>query len=50
MRAVMLVAYLPSYGTLRLVKTQNRRGNREVLATSDLGSDLTTIMQRKRRR
>ena len=38
------------YGTLRLVVTRNRHGNYEVLATNDLSSDLTTIVQRKRHR
>ena len=49
-RARSIVAYLPKYGTLRLVVTKNRHGNVEVLATNDLGSDLTTIVPRKRRR
>jgi SRSO17 transposase len=44
------VAYLPKYGTLRLVVTKNRHGNIEVLATNDLDSDLATIVLRKRRR
>jgi hypothetical protein len=50
LRARSIVAYLPKYGTLRLVVTRNRHGNIEVLATNDLGSDLTTIVQRKRSR
>lgn len=50
LRARSVVAYLPSYGTLRLVVTRNRHGNVEVLATNDLGSDLTTLVLRKRRR
>ena len=45
-----IVAYLPSYGTLRLVVTRNRHGNAEVLATNDLDSSLTTIVLRKRSR
>ena len=49
-RARSIVAYLPKYGTLRLVVTKNRHGNVEVLATNDLGTDLTTIVLRKRRR
>lgn len=49
-RARSIVAYLPKYGTLRLVLTRNRHGNVEVLATNDLDSDLTTIVLRKRSR
>ena len=45
-----MVAYLPKYGTLRLVVTKNRHGNGEVLASNDLASDLTTLVLRKRRR
>lgn len=43
LRAASMVAYLPKYGTLRLVVTRNRHGNVEVLATNDLDSDLTTL-------
>ncbi|MGC8947464.1 MAG: transposase [Anaerolineae bacterium] len=50
LRACSVVAYLPKYGTLRLVVTRNRHGNEEVLATNDLGTDLTTIVRRKRTR
>jgi hypothetical protein len=50
LRAASIVAYLPKYGTLRLVVTRNRHGNVEVLATNDLDSDLTTIVLRKRSR
>jgi hypothetical protein len=50
LRARSIVAYLPKYGTLRLVVTKNRHGNVEVLATNDLDSDLTTIVLRKRSR
>jgi hypothetical protein len=50
LRARSIVAYLPKYGTLRLVVTRNRQGNVEVLATNDLDSDLTTIVLRKRSR
>lgn len=50
LRASGIVAYLPKYGTLRLVVTRNRHGNVEVLATNDLDSDLTTVVLRKRRR
>lgn len=49
-RARSIVAYLPRYGTLRLVVTKNRHGNIEVLATNDLDSSLTTIVLRKRSR
>lgn len=48
LRARSIVAYLPKYGTLRLVVTRNRHGNIEVLATNDLDSDLTTVVLRKR--
>lgn len=47
LRAGSVVAYLPKYGTLRLVVTRNRHGNVEVLATNDLSADLTTIVRRK---
>ncbi len=50
LRARSMVAYLPKYGTLRLVVTKNRHGNVEVLATNDLDSDLTTLVLRKRSR
>lgn len=50
LRASSVVSYLPKYGTLRLVVTRNRHGNVEVLATNDLGSNLTTIVLRKRSR
>jgi hypothetical protein len=50
LRARSIVAYLPKYGSLRLVVTRNRHGNVEVLATNDLDSDLTTVVLRKRRR
>lgn len=49
-KAASTVAYLPKYGTLRLVVTKNRHGNIEVLATYDLDCDLTTIVRRKRSR
>jgi hypothetical protein len=49
-RAASIVAYLPKYGTLRLVVTKNRHGNIEVLATYDLNCDLSTIVRRKRSR
>jgi hypothetical protein len=50
LRARSIVAYLPKYGTVRLVVTRNRHGNVKVLATNDLDSSLTTIVLRKRRR
>ena len=50
LRARSIMAYLPKYGTIRLVVTKNRHGNVEVLATNDLASDLTTIVLRKRSR
>jgi putative transposase len=50
LRARSIRAYLPKYGTLRLVVTRNRHGNVEVLATNDLDSSLTTIVLRKRSR
>jgi hypothetical protein len=50
LRARSIVAYLPSYGTLRLVVTRNRHGNIEVLASNDLDSHLTSIVLRKRSR
>jgi hypothetical protein len=50
LRANSIIAYLPKYGTLRLVVTRNRHGNYEVIATNQLGSDLTTIVNRKRTR
>jgi hypothetical protein len=49
-RARSIVAYLPKYGTLRLVVTKNRHGNYEILVTNALDSDLTQIVWRKRRR
>ena len=50
LRAGSIVAYLPKYGTLRLVVTRNRHRNVEVVATNDLDSDLTAIILRKRSR
>ena len=50
LRARSIVAYLPKYGTVRLVVTRNRHGNLEVLATNDLDSDLATVVLRKRSR
>jgi hypothetical protein len=45
-----IVAYLPTYGTLRLVVTKNRHGNFEILVTNALDSDLSQIVRRKRQR
>lgn len=45
-----IVAYLPKYGTLRLVVTKNRHGNFEILVTNALDSDLSQIVRRKRQR
>jgi len=50
LRARSIIAYLPRYGTLKLVVTKNRHGNFEIIATNDLGSDLTKIVDRKRSR
>jgi len=50
LRAASITAYLPKYGTLKLVVTRNRHGNVEVLGTNDLVCDLTTIVLRKRSR
>lgn len=47
-RACSFIAYLPSYGTLRLVVTRNRHGNFQVYATNALDSDLSLIIRRKR--
>jgi hypothetical protein len=50
LQARSIVAYLPKYGTLRLVVTKNRHGNYEILVTNALGSNLSQIVARKRRR
>jgi SRSO17 transposase len=47
LRACSLIAYLPKYGTLRLVLTKNSHGNYQVLATNALDSDLSCILRRK---
>lgn len=49
-RATSFLAYLPKYGTLRLVVTRTRHGNFQVLASNALASDLSWIVERKRRR
>jgi hypothetical protein len=50
LHARSIVAYLPKYGTLRLVVTKNRHGNFEILVTNALDSDLSQIVRRKRQR
>ena len=50
LQARSIVAYLPKYGTVRLVVTRSRHGNTEVLATNGPDSDLATIVLRKRSR
>lgn len=50
LRAVSFIAYLPKYGTLRLVVTRTRFGNFQVLASNALEADLSWIIERKRRR
>jgi SRSO17 transposase len=50
LRALSLTAYSPKYGHLRLVVTQNRHGNCEVLACSNRQADLTSIVLCKRSR
>ncbi len=50
LRAASFIAYLPKYGTLRLVVTRTRFGNFQVLASNDLAADLAWIIERKRRR
>jgi DDE superfamily endonuclease len=50
LRASSFLAYLPKYGTLRLVVTRTRHGNFQVLASNALDSDLSWIVERKRRR
>jgi hypothetical protein len=49
-RASALTAYLPKYGTLRLVVTRTRYGNFQVLASNALQADLSWIITCKRRR
>jgi hypothetical protein len=49
-RAIALTAYLPKYGTLRLVVTRTRYGNFQVLASNALQADLSWIISCKRRR
>ncbi len=49
-RATAVTVYAPKYGQLRLVVVKNRHGNWEYLVTNALTADLTTVVQRKRRR
>lgn len=49
-RATALSVYAPKYGHIRLVVVKNRHGNWEYLVTNALHADLTTIVERKRRR
>lgn len=49
-RATALCVYAPKYGHIRLVVVKNRHGNWEYLVTNALHADLTTIVERKRRR
>jgi hypothetical protein len=50
LRAAAVSIYAPTYGTLRLVVTRNRHGNRECLATNELDADLTRVVARKHSR
>jgi hypothetical protein len=49
-RARALSVYAPKYGHIRLVVVKNRHGNWEYLVTNALEADLTTMVERKRRR
>ena len=42
--------YAPKYGHIQLVVVKNRHGNWEYLVTNALEADLTTVVERKRRR
>jgi hypothetical protein len=50
LRAAAVTVYAPKYGTIRLVVTRNRHGNRECLATNDLAADLAQVVARKQSR
>jgi DDE superfamily endonuclease len=50
LRAAAVTVYAPKYGRLRLVVTRNRHGNRECLATNELGADLSRVVARKHSR
>jgi DDE superfamily endonuclease len=47
LRAAAVTVYAPKYGMLRLVVTRNRHGNLEPVVTSDLGADLTRVIEQK---
>jgi hypothetical protein len=49
-RASAVKVYAPKYGQIRLVVVKNRHGNYEYLVTNALDADLTTVVERKRRR
>jgi hypothetical protein len=49
-RATALSVYAPKYGHIRLVVVKNRHGNWEYLVSNALDADLTTVVERKRRR
>ena len=46
LRAAAVTVDAPTYGPLRLVVTSNRHGNLEPVVTSDLGADLTRVVER----
>ena len=50
LRAAAVTVDAPTYGPLRLVVTSNRHGNLEPVVTSDLGADLTRVVERKHSR
>ena len=49
-RAIALRVYAPALGQVQLVVLRNEHGNFEYLVTNALGTDLTTLVQRKRSR
>ena len=49
-RATALRVYAPALGQVQLVVLRNEHGNFEYLVTNALGTDLTTLVQRKRSR
>jgi hypothetical protein len=50
LRARAVSVYAPKYGHIRLVVVKNRHGNWEYLVTNAMEADLTTVVERKRRR
>jgi hypothetical protein len=50
LRAAAVTLYAPTYGPLGLVVTRNRHGNLEPVVTSDLGAELTRVVERKHSR